>query len=72
MKKYCEELNYSFMSINSGAGHDAQILNSITDVGMIFIPCEDGISHSPKEKINWKDLEKATNLLLRILIDLSA
>ncbi len=72
MKKYCEELNYSFMSINSGAGHDAQILNSITDVGMIFIPCEDGISHSPKEKIDWKDLEKATNLLLRLLIDLSA
>jgi N-carbamoyl-L-amino-acid hydrolase len=72
MKKNCEKLNYSFMNINSGAGHDAQILNSITDVGMIFIPCEDGISHSPKEKIDWKDLEKATNLLLRLLIDLSA
>jgi len=72
MKKYCEELDYPFININSGAGHDAQILNSITDIGMIFIPCEDGISHSPQEKINWKDLEKATNLLLKTLINLSA
>jgi len=72
MKKYCEELHYSFMNINSGAGHDAQILNTITDIGMIFIPCVDGVSHSPLEEIDWEDLEKATNLLLKILIDLSA
>ncbi len=71
MKKYCEELDYSYMTLNSGAGHDAQILNQITDIGLIFIPCEDGISHSPQEKINWKDLEKSANLLLKLLIELS-
>jgi len=72
MTHFCKELDYPYMTLNSGAGHDAQILSSVSDTGMIFIPCEDGISHSPQEKIDWEDLEKAANLLLRVLLDLSA
>lgn len=71
MKEEANKLGYPFISLPSGAGHDAQILASVTDVGMIFIPCEDGISHSPDEKINWEDLEKGANLLLQILIRLA-
>lgn len=71
MKEEANKLEYPFMSLPSGAGHDAQILASVTDVGMIFIPCEDGISHSPDEKINWEDLEKGANLLLQVLIRLA-
>jgi N-carbamoyl-L-amino-acid hydrolase len=71
MKEEANKLGYPFMSLPSGAGHDAQILASVTDVGMIFIPCEDGISHSPDEKINWEDLEKGANLLLQVLIRLA-
>jgi acetylornithine deacetylase/succinyl-diaminopimelate desuccinylase-like protein len=67
----CDDLGYSFMSVSSGAGHDAQVLANVTDAGMIFIPCEDGISHSPEESIKWKDLEKGANLLLQTLIKLS-
>ncbi len=58
--------------MTSGAGHDAQILASGTEAGMIFIPCADGISHSPLERIDWDDLEKGTNLLLRALLRLAA
>jgi len=72
MAKFCEELDYPYMFLNSGAGHDAQILNLITDIGMIFIPCEDGISHSPQENIDWEDLGKSANLLLKLLIELSS
>ena len=72
MKEGCRALDYSSMVMPSGAGHDAQILASIADVGMIFIPCEDGISHSPQEKIKWDDLEKGANLLLHALIKLAA
>jgi N-carbamoyl-L-amino-acid hydrolase len=68
MKEECSILDYPSMILPSGAGHDAQILASITDVGMIFIPCEDGISHSPLEKIKWDDLEKGANLLLHTII----
>jgi len=63
----CGELGYSNMTLPSGAGHDAQIIAEVTDSGMIFIPCEDGISHSPEENIKWEDLEKATNLLLHTM-----
>jgi acetylornithine deacetylase/succinyl-diaminopimelate desuccinylase-like protein len=37
---------------------------------MIFIPCVDGISHSPLEMIDWEDLEKGANLLLHTLLRL--
>jgi N-carbamoyl-L-amino-acid hydrolase len=71
MKEECGALEYPSMTLPSGAGHDAQILAAIADVGMIFIPCEDGISHSPQEKIAWDDLEKGAILLLHTLIRLA-
>jgi len=39
----------------SGAGHDAQIMAKCTDVGMIFVPSKDGISHSHCE---WTELDQ--------------
>ncbi len=72
LSKECGKLGYSNMTLPSGAGHDAQIIAGVCDSGMIFIPCEDGISHSPEENIKWEDLEKATNLLLHALASLAA
>ena len=71
MKEECEKLGYAYMTLPSGAGHDAQIVASVADAGMIFIPCEDGISHSPEEQIKWEDLDKGANLLLQMLLKLS-
>lgn len=58
------------MQMPSGAGHDAMNMAEVTPTGMLFIPCKDGISHSPME---WADnvhiangvhvLEKAVRLL---------
>ncbi len=72
LKEECRELGYPFLMVTSGAGHDAQILSSVAESGMIFIPCLDGISHSPKETIDWQDLEKGANLLLRALVRLAS
>jgi len=71
LQEQCSALDYPSMTLPSGAGHDAQILAAIADVGMIFLPCEDGISHSPLEKIKWDDLEKGATLLLHALIKLA-
>lgn len=71
MKKECQSLGYPSMVLSSGAGHDAQILAQVAEAGMIFIPCVDGISHSPQEMIDWNDLEKAANLLLAVLVSLA-
>ncbi|MCP3870046.1 MAG: allantoate amidohydrolase [Gammaproteobacteria bacterium] len=51
------------LSLGSGAGHDAVIMSSITDVGMIFVRCRDGISHSPDEFVSVEDLEAGFRLL---------
>jgi N-carbamoyl-L-amino-acid hydrolase len=71
MKEECQKFGYPFLVTTSGAGHDAQIVASLAEAGMIFIPCTDGISHSPEEAINWEDLEKGANLLLQTLIRLA-
>ncbi|MFQ6037791.1 MAG: Zn-dependent hydrolase, partial [Candidatus Aminicenantales bacterium] len=71
MREECGNLGYPYLSLTSGAGHDAQIIAAVADAGMIFIPCTDGISHSPQEKIRWEDLEKGANLLLRMLLRLA-
>jgi N-carbamoyl-L-amino-acid hydrolase len=71
MKKESDRLGYEYITLPSGAGHDAQIIASVAEPGIIFIPCEDGISHSPKENIKWEDLDKGANLLLQMLVKLS-
>ncbi len=72
IQEECQNLGYSSMTLASGAGHDALILANIAETGMIFIPCVDGISHSPQEMIQWEDLERGANLLLRVLIRLAS
>ncbi len=71
LKEISERLGYPYATLASGAGHDAQILAEVTDTAMIFIPCEDGLSHAPGENIHWEDLEKGANLLLHALIRLA-
>ncbi|GMI73325.1 allantoate amidohydrolase [Hibiscus trionum] len=35
----------------SGAGHDAMAISHLTKVGMLFVRCRGGISHSPEEHV---------------------
>lgn len=71
LEEECQKLGCPLMKITSGAGHDAQIVAAVAESGMIFIPCVDGISHSPQEMIEWSDLEKGANLLLHSLLRLA-
>jgi acetylornithine deacetylase/succinyl-diaminopimelate desuccinylase-like protein len=72
LKEECQKLNYPFLTMTSGAGHDAQIISAVAEAGMIFIPCIDGISHSPEEMIRWEDLKKGANLLLHAILRLAS
>ena len=71
IEEECRSLGYPSMKMTSGAGHDAQIIAGACDSGMIFIPSPDGISHSPAERVDWGDLEKGANVLLRTLVRLA-
>ncbi|MEH7122622.1 Zn-dependent hydrolase [Bacillus sp. JJ1773] len=52
LKQKSEELGIAYCSINSGAGHDAMVFSDVTEVGMIFVPSKNGLSHCPEE---WSD-----------------
>jgi N-carbamoyl-L-amino-acid hydrolase len=63
-----QQLGLSFLSMPSGAGHDAQDLARITPTGMIFVPSVDGISHSPDEYTRPEDLANGANVLLHTIL----
>lgn len=58
LKQESSRLEIPYCSINSGAGHDAMIFSDVTNVGMIFIPSKDGLSHCPEE---WSDARHLRN-----------
>ena len=56
----------------SGAGHDAQSLVPFVPTGMIFVPCRNGVSHSPMELIEESNAADGCQVLLRTLLQLAA
>jgi len=71
-KRAAHTLGLSAISMNSGAGHDAQLLVEICPAGMVFVPSIDGISHSPREYTTWSDCVNGANMLLLAVLDLSS
>ncbi len=61
--------NYEYMDIISGAGHDACYVSQVAPTGMIFIPCEGGISHNEIEAAKLVDLEAGCNVLLQAILE---
>lgn len=51
----------------SGAGHDAAAMSALTDVGMLFVRCKGGVSHSPAEEIAREDVAAAAHVLMAFL-----
>ena len=64
------ELGLTSLRMPSGAGHDAQSIAQIAPVGMIFIPSEAGISHSPQEYSLPEDVVAGANVLLLSVLEL--
>ncbi len=59
------------MRMPSGAFHDAMFMNEVCPAGMIFVPCEKGISHNPAENANPEDLAAGVRLLAMTLFKLA-
>ena len=55
---------FPHMDIVSGAGHDAVYLAGVSPTGMIFVPCEDGISHNEIENATPEDCAAGCQVLL--------
>ncbi|MBV8394605.1 MAG: Zn-dependent hydrolase [Alphaproteobacteria bacterium] len=59
------------MDMPSGAGHDAMHIATLCPAGMIFVPCERGISHNEIENAAPSDLAAGTRVLVEVLEELA-
>jgi len=69
-----EALGYSSIQMPSGAGHDAVVValserpkGGRTPVGMLFVPCRNGISHSPEEFVTAEQMAKGADVLRDVM-----
>lgn len=67
LKDSCDEIAKS-MYLPSGAGHDANHINEIAPVGMIFVPSKDGKSHCPEEYTSYEEIEIGVRALIEALL----
>ena len=70
--RVCEDLQLSYTHLPSRASHDAQELAQITDMGMIFVPSELGVSHSASEYTSPEQCIQGANVLLQTILRLDS
>lgn len=66
-----KSVGVEYMTMPSGAGHDAMHWAEAIPTGMIFIPCRDGISHNPAEFAEMDDIVTGADVLDKVLKKLS-
>ncbi len=59
------------MDMTSGATHDAKFMADLCPSGMIFVPCEAGVSHNEAENASAADLAAGARVLAEVAIRLA-
>jgi len=62
-------LGYAHRDIVSGAGHDACYMSKVAPTAMIFVPCENGLSHNEIENAAPSDVAAGCEVLLHAILD---
>jgi len=60
---------FSHRNIVSGAGHDACYMARVAPTAMVFIPCENGISHNEAENAKPEHIEAGCNVLIQAVLN---
>jgi len=68
VEQAAEDLGMPSRPIISGAGHDAVYISNVAPAGMIFIPCEDGVSHNEIESATKDDVAAGCDVLLNAMV----
>jgi beta-ureidopropionase / N-carbamoyl-L-amino-acid hydrolase len=63
-----ELLGYSAKNMVSGAGHDSVYVSRVAPTSMIFVPCDNGISHNEAENISSSQAVEGCNVLLHAML----
>ncbi|CAK7356418.1 unnamed protein product [Dovyalis caffra] len=67
LKRMTGEIQDEVPILMSGAGHDAMAMSHLTKVGMLFVRCRGGVSHSPAEHVLDDDVWAAGLAILAFL-----
>jgi beta-ureidopropionase / N-carbamoyl-L-amino-acid hydrolase len=70
IEQVCESAGLSYLHLPSRAGHDAQEMGRFTDMGMVFVPSRDGLSHSQDEYTAPEDCARGADILLQTFLAL--
>jgi N-carbamoyl-L-amino-acid hydrolase len=65
------ELKIPSLRLPSGASHDANYMARVCPTGMIFVPCENGVSHNEAENAKPADLAAGARVLTAALLELA-
>ncbi len=71
VRECSQALDLPHMDMVSGAGHDAMHIAALCPSGMIFVPCEKGLSHNEAENATASDLAAGAQVLAASLVDLA-
>lgn len=66
----CAGQGFSWRSMVSGAGHDAQLFAPLCPAAMLFVPSRGGVSHAPEEYTPPEALAAGLNVLIALLYKL--
>lgn len=68
VRQAAKDFGYSHRDIVSGAGHDACYISRVAPTAMVFVPCENGISHNEAENATPEDLAAGCNVLFQAVV----
>jgi beta-ureidopropionase / N-carbamoyl-L-amino-acid hydrolase len=68
LRDAAEKLGYAHRDLVSGAGHDAFHIAKVIPTALMFIPCENGVSHNESENITREDSAAGGNVLLQAVL----
>jgi hydantoinase/carbamoylase family amidase len=71
LRSAAEATGEPFMLMSSGAAHDTMCVADHIPSAMVFVPCKDGISHSPLEDASPADAALAAGIILEAIRSLS-
>ncbi len=66
-----QALGLTNIVLPSGAFHDAKSMSALCPTGMIFVPCAEGISHSPDEKAEPDALAAGARVLAATIAEIA-
>ena len=69
VRRAAENSGYSHRDIISGAGHDACYISRVAPTAMVFVPCEDGISHNEAENADPADIAAGCDVLFQAMVE---